>query len=145
MKRRTFVAGLAAAPWVLTGCGADSQGNHGSGVGGHSPMPSVPQGLSRRHDFGALEGDIFYVAHPRYGSVDARLVGVEDNTRDAQLEQFALRFELPPGSALQDSLYRVEHAQAGSFDLFMQRSSDDSSNDRVAGEAYVAFFSHLKD
>ncbi|WP_111656952.1 DUF6916 family protein [Isoalcanivorax indicus] len=140
MKRRTFVAGLAAAPWVLAGCGADSQGNR-SGASGHPPAPVVPQGLSRRHDFGALEGDIFYVAHPRYGSVDARLVGVEDNTRDAQLEQFALRFELPPGSALQDALYRVEHAQGGRFDLFMQRSSDDS----VAGEGYVAFFSHLTD
>ena len=142
MKRRTFVAGLAAAPWVLAGCGAGSQGDR-PGSGGHAsdPTPAVPQALSRRHDFGALEGDIFYVAHPRYGAVDARLVGVDDNTRDAGLEQFALRFELPAGSGLEEALYRVEHAQAGSFDLFIQRSSHDS----VAGESYVAFFSHLID
>ena len=140
MKRRAFIAGLAVTPWVLAGCGAGSGSGQSTG-GGQTPAPDLPQGLSRRHDFGALEGEVFYIAHPRYGSVDATLVAVEDNTRDAQLEQFALRLELPLGSDLQDAVYRVEHVRAGSFELFVQCSEEGSA----AGERYVAFFSHLRD
>lgn len=135
MKRRDFLIGLASVPIVLVGCGGDNAGNISDGFS--PPPPREP--LSRARHFRPLEGDTFYLEHPSYGSVDAVLRTIEDNTRDPQLEQFVLSFDLPQGSALADGTYRVEHTSGSVFELFLQRSET-----AVDGyERHVALFSHL--
>lgn len=137
MKRREFLVSLAAVPVVLSGCGADSDGR-GSAF---TPPPPLDEPLSRARHFRPLAGDVFYLEHPHYGSVDAVLASIEDNTRDPQLEQFVLTFELPAGSNLADGTYRLQHYRSGVFELFLQRSERSDLN----VERHVALFSHLHD
>jgi len=134
MKRRDFLIGLASMPIVLVGCGADSSGRFSATTPTQSQEP-----LSRARHFRPLAGDAFYLEHPHYGSVDALLSNIEDNTRDPQLEQFVLSFDLPEGSTLADGTYRMEHVSGSVFELFLQRSET-----AVNGyERHVALFSHL--
>lgn len=136
MKRREFLLGLTALPVLLTGCGADSDG---TATGNFTAAPTPAEPLTRARHFRPLEGDVFYLEHPQLGSVDAVLVAIEDNTRDPQLEQFVLTFEIPAGSNLGDGTYRLQHYHGGIFELFLQRSELSGYD----AERHVALFSHL--
>ncbi len=132
MERRTFIAGLIATPVVLSACG-------GGGGSQGAPAPvSANEPIGRARHFRGREGDLFYVEHPLYGSVDAELVSLVDNTMDPSLEQFLLTFALPAGSNLGDGMRRLTHRTLGEMALFLQGGRDDGVH-----QFYSAAFSHL--
>lgn len=152
MKRRIVLAGIAAIPAWLSGCGGGS-GSGQSGASAPNNPPSVetpeqvyvppesPETPQRVHHFKPLEGDVFYIAHPIYGSIDATLKPVASVNVDTQLEQFSLTFDIPSGSALSDGIHSVIHHRTGTqFDMYLQLQDSDSV---IGKEKYTAAFSHL--
>lgn len=148
MKRRDLLLGLAAMPVWLAGCG----GGSGSAAPSQSPPlaspppaaapepdPLPPEVLSRLGDFQPLEGEIFYIDHPVYGSLEAQLQPLTAHDYDPSLEQFTLSFELPEGAALGEGSHRVSHHQGTSFELFLQPAESQT----LGYERYTAVFSHL--
>lgn len=144
MKRRDLLIGLAAAPALLAGCGGSGSANSGgvSPIAVEEPEASAPLQIpSRARHFKALEGEVFYIEHPFYGSVDAVLTPLTENAVDPKLEQFALGFKLPAGSALPEGTYQVTHHSGSVFALYLQQSQDATDG----YDRYVALFSHLYD
>lgn len=150
MKRRDLLIGLAAAPLWLSGCGGGSAGTTATGTQSSAPPvvtapvepePLPPEILSRASHFHPMAGEVFYIEHPFYGSVDAVLQPLTSHDYDPVLEQFSLSFELPAGTGLSEGTYRVAHRDGAAFDLYLQPSQLDT--DGV--DRYTAVFSHLAD
>lgn len=148
ITRREILLGLAATPVWLSGCG----GGSGTTISTSSqppaasspppvaaPEPLPPEILSRMGDFQPLEGEVFYIDHPIYGSLEAQLQPLTAFDYDPALEQFTLSFDLPEGAALAEGSHQVSHHQGASFDLFLQPAE----SQRLGYERYTAVFSHL--
>ncbi len=146
VNRREVLLGLVVAPVLLSGCGSggsasrpDYQPGPGPVVDSPEPEPPQPEIPSRARHFKPLEGQVFYIEHPFYGSLDAVMTPLEESHLDPQLEQFAVGFYLPSGSDLPEGTYKVSHHAGATFDIFLQPGG-------VAVDGYDhhrAIFSHL--
>lgn len=111
MHRRTFLQQVG----LLTAVAA-SQSNAvaafvASALGGTSSVAGQPT-YAR---FAPARGDTFTLN----GAQPVVLGAVEEFQRGPQVENFSLRFEGSADAALTDGIHRFEHAQLGSFDLFV--------------------------
>ncbi len=88
--------------------------------------------------FKALEGQDFQFRSASGRRSTLRLVTVREVPSSRPLEQFSLVLRGPRQSALAGALYRLDHAQTGSFQLRLDASGQDE-----LGPLYHADFSLL--
>ena len=90
------------------------------------------------NSFSELLNSKFRVSSGGDEIVELELVEAKDLGRTSRQERFALLFRGPSSVALEQSIYKIDHAQLGSFDLFLVPvAATESSRD------YEAIFNRL--
>ncbi len=138
---KSMAAGAGAAFCGQTAFGSDEQ--HAAGRTGNLDQFSPTEGNRR---LGELLSKDRFTQHLKSTfrisnessptAIDVQLIEVSEGRSTERLEQFSLLFTGPTQPLLKQSMYRMEHAAMGSFDLFVVPISSDES-----GTVYEAVFS----
>ena len=86
-------------------------------------------------DFQACLNTPFALGDPADGSVSLDLVAVVEGAPSTRLERFSLFFHGPLSPVYPQHLYRLEHAQLGSLDIFLVPVGPDDAGEYMQYEA----------
>ena len=130
INRREFVVASGGLIFLAAlGAGTASALSDASRRVGGRPTKSV---------FEALRGEDFQVQVGTWKRATLRLVAVRDRASGQAIEQFSVVLRGSDKDAFDGGLYRMEHAQAGRFQLRLDPSGRDAQ-----GRLYRADFSLL--